>query len=457
MESEADEDFGLLDEKSVLGAVLLSQDAMDDVSLILEEDDFRQWTHRKIYRAAHKLREQRKPVSPTTVAEWLQQDGSLTEVGLPYLVDLMEANYATSHASYHAKQVRKRSTIRQFKSLGLSFGDLADDMSREPSEIFGIAEQELHAIIEKSLGKQDEIDIGSILQTAFSDMSKLRDVGVKSGFTALDAMTLGFQKGHLILVGARPSVGKTAFACNLALGCANNGASVLFVSLEQSRLQLADRLLAIESRLDSNAIRCGGLNEPERMMLLSACSRLQNLKLFIDDTPGQTVTQLAAKIRLMRRRNKLGLVIIDYLQIIAPEDRKVSREQQVATISSRLLILARELEIPIILLVQLNRKSHDSKDGTPQLFHLRESGALEQDANVVILLNRPHLTDPLKYPKSQAVAIVAKNRDGKTGDVPMRYLPPTLTFQECDRRDWDTDMAISPFEREDAFTGPTEF
>lgn len=446
MSTEQEADVGLMDEQAVVGAMMLSSEACDDVAEIVEPEDFLLYANRLVFESVQSLRESNSPVSPTTIADRLQKTGHLDEVGVNYLLELMESVAHAGHAAYHAKQVRKRATRRQFARLGTAFTGMADDLTREPEDIFGVAEQELHKLIERTVGKNTSTDIGTILADALDQMGAAKESGVKTGYRKLDDITLGFQKGHLILVGARPSAGKTAFACNLMAGAARAGSTVLFVSLEQSRLQLAERLLAMESKMDSHAIKSGSLGEDERDMVLRAATRMDAWNIFIDDEPGRTVAQIAARIRLQHRRKGVRFVIIDYLQIIEPDDRRASREQQVASMSRRLAILARQLEIPIVLLVQLNRQSHQSKDGRPALFHLRESGALEQDANIVMLLHRPWCHDPVKYPPSQATVIIAKNRDGKTEDIHMEYRPHILTFVECEEPERQARDALSAFE-----------
>jgi replicative DNA helicase len=254
--------------------------------------------------------------------------------------------------------------------------------------------------------------------------------GLTTGFTELDRQTNGFQPSELVIIAARPSMGKTAFVCNVARWVAASAErGVLLFSLEQSKLELAERFLCIDARLDGHKVRKGLLDEPERHALLAAANTLSNLPMYIDDTPSRTVAQISAITRRLKRRHGLGLVIIDYLQLIEPEDKKANREQQIAQITRRLKGIAKENDLPVVALSQLNRGVELREDKRPRLADLRESGAIEQDADIVMFLHRPEAYKPEDRP-GEAEVIVAKHRSGPTGIVTLRWRKESMQFED---------------------------
>jgi replicative DNA helicase len=261
--------------------------------------------------------------------------------------------------------------------------------------------------------------------------------GLSTGYIDLDEITAGLQNSELIIIAARPSVGKTAFSLNLVRNMAvEGGVPVFFVSLEQSRIELAERLLCCQSRVDSHKLRKGHLSDDETRKLIEAGGVLRNAKLYIDDTPGQGMLRIAANARRLKLRAGLKLVVIDYLQLIEPDNRRDPRQEQVAQISRRLKFLARELQIPVIALAQVNRSSEDRQDHRPRLADLRESGSIEQDADTVLMLHRPDRYDPGQ--QGVIEVIVAKQRNGPTGEITLSYLKEFMRYE---------DFAVgSPFE-----------
>jgi replicative DNA helicase len=256
--------------------------------------------------------------------------------------------------------------------------------------------------------------------------------GLSTGFTDLDRQTNGFQAAELVILAARPSMGKTALVCNIAEWCAGAGeTATLIFSLEQSKLELAERFLCIRAKLDGHRLRKGQLEPEERHALLEASSELSRLPLFIDDHPGRTVGQISAICRRLKRRNNLGLVIIDYLQLIEPEDKRANREQQIAQITRRLKGIAKENELPVIALSQLNRGVELREDKRPRLADLRESGAIEQDADIVMFLHRPDAYNPEDRP-GLAEIVVAKHRSGPTGIVNLQWRRESMRFDDYD-------------------------
>jgi replicative DNA helicase len=261
-------------------------------------------------------------------------------------------------------------------------------------------------------------------------LRKTGDVtGITTGFRDLDEQTTGFQATELIILAARPSMGKTALVCNIAEAVARkSGKGVLLFSLEQSNLELAERFLAITAKINGHDLRAGNLSEDQHMQLVKASDDLARLPLFIDDKPGRTMTQVAALARRLHRRSALGIIIIDYLQLIEPEDKNAPREQQIAGISRRLKFLAKELRVPVVALAQLNRGVELREDKRPRLADLRESGAIEQDADMVMFLHRPDAYDPEDRP-GEAEIIVAKHRSGPTGIIRLTWRKEFMRFE----------------------------
>ena len=307
------------------------------------------------------------------------------------------------------------------------------DPAGDTEELLQSAEKQIFQILE---GQEEtaHFDIGNILIDAWDHINERLEnddsfSGLPTGYTDFDAKTNGLQPSELIILAARPSMGKTALACNWAVNiAAATGRGVLFFSLEQSRLELAERFLCIRSQINGHKLRSGNLNEEERDMLMKASQELSEMPLFIDDKPGRTVGQMGAIARRLKRQNDIGLMIIDYLQFVEPEDRRAPREQQIALITRRLKNIGKELGIPVIALAQLNRGVEMREDKRPRLADLRESGAIEQDADLVTFLHRPDAYDPTDQP-GVAEVIIAKHRSGPTGIVPLTWRAEIMRFE----------------------------
>ena len=304
---------------------------------------------------------------------------------------------------------------------------------RPIDEVLSSAEQHIFRILEQQDGG-DKISIDEILLNTWARIEQRAacngaTTGLPTGFTDLDAKTNGFQAAELIILAARPSMGKTALVCNWADAMARTKKGVLIFSLEQSNLELAERFLCIRSQVDGNKLRSGMLDDAERHRLMVASSELNELPLFIDDRPGRTISQIAAIARRLKRQADLGVVIVDYLQLIEPEDKRIPREQQIAFISRRLKFIAKELSIPVVALAQLNRGVELREDKRPRLADLRESGAIEQDADMISFLHRPSAYDPEDRP-GEAEIIIAKNRSGPTGIVTLTWRAQYMRFED---------------------------
>ena len=421
-------------EKSTLGSVLLVNEMVDEVVSLIKPDHFYNDAHRMMFAAITDMYENgQRGIDTVTLANELAKRGQLEEVGGPgFLIEVLESVPHAAHAEYYARIVRDKWLQR---SLIYTCTDILKETyegSAETENILARAEQRVFQIAEQQ-EDLDKTEIKEILMDAWERICERSDMdgtisGVPSGFTGLDEMTSGFQPAELIVLAARPSMGKTAFVCNSGLAMARkSNCGVLMFSLEQSKLELAERFLCIHAKANGHKVRQGDLDEIERHALLEASNELGQYPIYIDDVAGRTMTQIGAVSRRMKRQYDIGCVVIDYLQLIEAEDKMMPREQQIASITRRLKFLSKELRIPVIALAQLNRGVEQREDKRPRLSDLRESGAIEQDADVVMFLHRPEAYDPEDRP-GQADLIIAKNRSGPVGIVPLTWIKESLRF-----------------------------
>lgn len=419
-------------ERGVLGSILFLNDALDDVADVITADFFYSDANQRIYAAITEIYEKGKKVDAVTLAEDLDRKGELEEIGGPlYVAKLLEDVPHAAHAKYYAEIVREKYVQR---SLIYACTDILKDCyesADETEDILQRAEQSIFRILEQQ-ESANKIAIKDILIATFDRLNERMNMegttGLATGFKDLDEQTTGFQPTELIILAARPSMGKTAFVCNLALNSAMiNQKGILLFSLEQSNLELAERFLCIHAEINGHDMRQGDLDEEQRAKLMQACSELSDLPLFIDDAPGRTMPQINAIARRLKRHDNLGMVIIDYLQLVEPEDKRQPREQQISTISRRLKHLAKECNVPVIALSQLNRGVELREDKRPRLADLRESGAIEQDADLVMFLHRPDAYDPEDRP-GEAEVVVAKHRSGPTGIVTLTWRKEFMRF-----------------------------
>lgn len=422
-------------ERGVLGSILLMNEAIDEVGESLKAEHFYSDAHQKMYSAIHRLYENGiRGIDAITLAEELVRSGHFEDVGgAGYLAQILEAVPHAAHVRYYATIVREKWMQR---SLIYACTEILSESYEASDDVEGLlqsAERRIFSILE-SQGDTGSFAIADILLETFARLeerqAKSGDVtGITSGFTDLDHQTTGFQPTELIILAARPSMGKTAFVCNIAEAVARkSGKGVLLFSLEQSNLELAERFLSITARIDGHALRSGTLTDAQHDAMVQASDDLSKLPLFIDDKPGRTMTQVAAISRRQHRKSPLGVVIIDYLQLIEPDEKGAPREQQIAQISRRLKFLAKELKIPVIALAQLNRGVELREDKRPRLADLRESGAIEQDADMVMFLHRPDAYDPEDRP-GEAEIIVAKHRSGPTGLIRLTWRKEYMRFE----------------------------
>jgi replicative DNA helicase len=427
-------------ERSVLGSTLRDNAVIDDViQVVSRAENFYLDAHQKIFNAIKTLRHDRnQPVDLVTLAEYLKEQKHIEDIGgYAYLAELWDASPTAANAVYYAKIVRDKALIRHLIHASTEILRDAYDQSAPADELLEGAERKVLEIAEMGV-----IDQTKSLQEALTDAYDRIDTrtqhgqqavsGVPTGYNQLNEYTAGLQNGELVVVAARPSVGKTSFALSLARNIAvDEKLPVFFVSLEQSRIELAERLLSAQARVENHKIRKGQLNSDDMQRLIVAGDQLRQGKIFIDDSPGQNLLRIAANARRLKLREGIRAVMIDYLQLIEPEDRRDPRHEQVAQISRRLKILARELNIPVIALAQLNRGPEDRTDHKPRVSDLRESGSIEQDADVVFMLHRPEMYEP--GDKDGVVeVIIGKQRNGPTGSITLAYLKQYMSFVDYD-------------------------
>jgi replicative DNA helicase len=420
-------------ERSVLGSMLRDNDVIADVVQIVREEYFYADAHQKIYRGIVTLFDKHHPADLVTLAEWLIENKFVEDIGgHAYLAEIWDAAPTAANAEYYARIVRDKALIRQLIHTSTEILREAYDQSLPADEMLGQAEHKVFEIAQMGVVGH-HVTLHEALNDAFKRLdartSNNRPIsGLPTGYLDLDELTAGFQNSELIIVAARPSVGKTSIALNFVRNMVvDHKAPVLFVSLEQSRIELAERLLCCQARVDSHKLRKGHLSSEDMQLLFEASNDLSRAPLYIDDTPGQGMLRIAANARRLMRK-QLKAVVIDYLQLIDPDNRRDSRQEQVANISRRLKFLARELQIPVIALAQVNRSSEERQDHRPRLADLRESGSIEQDADTVLMLHRPEMHEPGQQ-EGVIEVIVAKQRNGPTGEVQLTFLKQYMRFE----------------------------
>ncbi len=418
-------------ERSVLGSMLRDNQVIADIQMLVSDVDFYMDAHQKLFRGIVALQAQQKPADLVTLGEWVKGQGIVEEIGgYIYIGELWDAAPTAANSEHYAAIVRDASISRRLIHAAAEI--LADgyDPTGPAEEMLEAAERKIFELRQRPTGKRS-VTIRDAVKIASDEIEQRamtgRKRGVATGLADVDEILCGLAPGELVIVGARPSVGKTSLAAVLALNASRAGTPVLFVSLEQRYIELGERFLVMESGVDGHLCRNGKLTEVDFIALSHARDRLWNLRGVIDDQPTQTMTRIAANVRRQLRRETVGMVLIDYLQLIEPEDKKVNREQQIASITRRAKLLARECNVPVVLLAQLNRGPEEGQGRRPRLGDLRESGAQEQDADVVILLWRPP-SDNKDAACVTVEAIVAKNRNGRTGDCLIGFEKKCMRF-----------------------------
>ena len=429
-------------EKSLLGAVLIDEEVFADAAEITHPSAFYDKNHGLIFAGMMRLFEKHKPVDLLTLTDELKRKDELELVGgSAYLTELTNYVPTAAHASAYAEMIAQAAVRRRLIKASGDISELGYDESTTTQELLEKAEAELFSVSDQST-KQDLVSLESILTDSFDRIEELSKNkgslrGVRTGYRDLDNMTAGLQKSDLIILAARPAMGKTTLVTNLAYNVATIEKSpVLFFSLEMSKEQLVDRMLADASGVDSWNIRTGNLSDEDFAKLSEAMGEMAEAPIYIDDTPGLSVLEMRTKARRIAHENQLGLIIVDYLQLMqANGNHNGNRVQEVSEISRGLKLIARELNVPLIALSQLSRSVESRTPPIPQLADLRESGSIEQDADIVSFIYRPGYYEP-DNPEVQNITdlIIAKHRNGPVGKVQLYFHPERLRFMSLDRK-----------------------
>jgi replicative DNA helicase len=426
-------------EMAVLGAMLLDKEAISKALEILDETAFYKPAHTKLFQGMVALFERNEAVDSITLVEELRRRGCLDEIGGPlYISELTMRVTSSANVEYHAKIVLEKALLRNLINASTEVTSRAFNDTEDALDLLDNAEQMIFQISEKRMKRT----FVSMRDAVFTTMEMLESIhgkhsgvtGVPSGFSALDNLTGGFQPSDLVIVAGRPSMGKTALVLSLARNAAiDHNVPIGFFSLEMAAQQLVLRLICAEARVNAHSVRTGRLPEDQWRQLSTRIGKLHAAKIFIDDTPALGILELRAKARRLKVEHNIGMVIIDYLQLMQGPKSAQSREQEISIISRSLKALAKELNIPVVALSQLNRAVEATKDKRPTLANLRESGAIEQDADVVLFVHRPEMYDiPQEAGKSTeglAEIIIGKQRNGPTGDIELSFIKEYARFE----------------------------
>ncbi len=422
-------------EQSVLGAILLDNSALYKALEIITEEDFYRSAHRKIFNAMLDLFNRNEAIDIITLSDRLKQANQLEEIGgTSYLTTLVNTVPTSANIRHHSRIVREKALLRGLINSVTEIAAMVYEEGLPADDLVDVAEKKIFEISDRRI-KASFLSMKDAVKESFEIIEQLYDkkeaiTGIPSGFRDLDELTTGFQKGDLVIIGGRPSMGKTAFALNIAQHVAvEMNEPVAIFSLEMSTRQLALRLLCAEARVDSNNVRKGYIKREDIHKLTAAAGRLAEAPIFIDESSNISVLEMRAKARRLKMEHGLGLVIVDYLQLMKGRGMFERREQEISDISRSLKALAKELDLPVIALSQLNRGVEQRHDKRPTLADLRESGAIEQDADVIIFLYRDEVYNT-KSPevRGQAEIIVAKQRNGPTDTVKLTFLADSTRF-----------------------------
>jgi replicative DNA helicase len=428
-------------EQSVLGGLLLENDALDKIADILTANDFYRHDHRVIYEHISRLIEHSKPADIVTLAEALESTAQLAGVGgIAYLGALAQNVPGSANIRRYAEIVRERAVMRKLVEVGSSISDSAfSPQGKDAAQLLDEAEAKIFEIAEGgSRSAQGFIDIKTILPQVADRIDQLfqRDnpsdvTGIPTGFTDLDSMTSGLQPGDLVIVAGRPSMGKTAFSLNIAENVAlDTGLPVAVFSMEMAATQLAMRMIGSVGRLDQHKMRTGRLEDEDWVRLTTALGKLNDAPLFIDESAGLNALEVRARARRLHRQcGKLGLIVLDYLQLMSATRSGENRATEISEISRSLKALAKELDVPVVALSQLNRGLEQRPNKRPVMSDLRESGAIEQDADVILFIYRDEVYNPDSQDKGTAEIIIGKQRNGPIGTVRLTFLGEHTRFE----------------------------
>lgn len=421
-------------EQSILGSILLDKDAIITVAETITPSDFYKDAHRVIYESMMALNNKNEPIDMVTLTDELRKRGYLDDIGgVTYLTSLSTIVPTTSNVKYYAEIVKEKSVLRQLIKASNDIINLGYGSGESAEDVLDFAEKKIFDISQERTSddfkpiNQVLMDTYDMIESIYSNKSDV--TGVTTGFKDLNKKINGLQRTDLILVAARPAMGKTAFALNLVQNAAIKGnASVAVFSLEMSKEQLAQRMIAAQSNVELKKMKTGTLNDADWPRIISAMAVMSDAKIFIDDTPGIKINELRSKCRKLKIESGLDLVMIDYLQLMESDSKNESRQQEISKISRSLKILAKELDCPVVALSQLSRAPEQRADHRPVLSDLRESGAIEQDADIVMFLYRDEYYHSDSEKKDLAEIIIAKNRHGETGSVELVWMGSIQRF-----------------------------
>ncbi len=438
---------------SILGGILIDNDAINRVLEMLTPEDFYRESHRKIFLAMMKLSDLREPCDFITMTDMLKKAGELEEIGgAAYLATLVDYVPTAANIAYYCKMVKEKSTNRKLISVATEIVSRGYDEQADVEDLLDKAQKEIYEISENK-SRPQYVPVQSVLKEAFNILKNLHDqkehvTGVPTGYVDLDHKTAGFQPGNLIIVAARPSMGKTTLALNIAQYASAESKkkvpSVIF-SLEMGKEELVMRFLASIARVDFGRMRTGHFQDSDWPRLTRAAGILHDAKIFIDDSPSISVLELRSKARRLKSEHDIGLVIVDYLQLMKGSNNPESRQQEISEISRSLKALAKELNVPVVALSQLNRELEKRADKRPMMSDLRESGAIEQDADVIMFVYREAVycedcrkpdTTCSKGHERNAEIIIGKQRNGALGTIELTFIGEHTRFENrSDRND----------------------
>ncbi|MDA0986188.1 MAG: replicative DNA helicase [Bacteroidetes bacterium] len=443
-------------EMAVLGAMLIEKEAITKTIDLLDSDSFYKPAHQKIFLAMSSLFERSEAVDAITVVEELRRRGELDGIGgASFIADLTISVSSAANVEYHAKIILEKYILRSLITTTSEISKRSYADSEDALDLLDDAEQKIFSISEKRM-KKSSISMGEAI---FQTMELLESIhgkhdgvtGIPTGFGRLDNLTGGFQKSDLVIIAGRPSMGKTALALSAARNAAiDHNTPVGFFSLEMSAQQLVLRLICAEARVDAQRVRTGRLPEDQWRQLSTRIGKLYQAKIFIDDTPGLGILELRAKARRLKVEHNIGMVVVDYLQLMQGPKNTQSREQEISNISRSLKALAKELNIPVVALSQMNRAVEARTDKKPQLADLRESGAIEQDADVVIFVHRPERygISEIEGQSTEGAAeiILGKQRNGPIGTINLRFIKEYARFENEAMPSFDEISSLTPVE-----------
>ncbi|MFH1097684.1 MAG: replicative DNA helicase [Candidatus Desantisbacteria bacterium] len=428
-------------EMSMLGAMLMDKDAIGSAIELIEDDYFYRGVHQRIYQAIISLYEKNEPVDIVTLSEQLQHNNELASVGgSVYLTTLLNSVPTAANIEYYAKIVQDKALLRKLITVATNIVTMGYEGGDDVANVLDQAERMIFDVVQKKITREF-VPLEAILHDSFELIEKLYKqkehvTGVPSGFVDLDKYTSGFQPSDLIIIAGRTSMGKTSFALNIAMNAAiKSKIPAGIFSLEMSKEQLVQRVLCAEARVDANKLRTGYLSESDWPKLTTAAGVLAEAPIYIDDTPSLSVLEIRAKARRLKSRHNIGLIIVDYLQLARGTSSRGSdnRQQEVSEISRSLKALAREINAPVIALSQLSRAPEARTDKKPMLSDLRESGAIEQDADLVMFVYREEYYKPTEENQGIAEIIIGKQRNGPTGTVKLAFINRFTRFENLER------------------------